>query len=418
MGDLLGVARRARRGVAARLEHARPARGGGAAAWIQPPRSPRGARGAAQRDLYLLGLGDLVVRASARAHVRGAGDAFFVARAGELIAAFAACAVRSAERERAPCEPLRRVFSDAFAGDPTLWSVLDSLEALRAGALRLPDLCAEMREAELGAGFARTLDGVAAMASREREVVVTLACEALAWLGASPAARARTSRTDVFPASLGGVLSRTFLARSGLDAEPRTPDGWDALPSAAHDLRAWRPLYVFVGARSDPTGAGAALSALFLEVWARAACAAPARGPLPAGFVLEDADRLARLPWSLDAMDLGRSRKRFFLVTGPSLAALDALHPPSRLDALRAVDVVLSSETPDEAERFRLSADCLATLGSYDHLVVCAARHPVALRAASAPWWARRRFESRTWNARAVGAGAAPGLPPAPPRPA
>ena len=380
--------------------------------------------GPGERDVYLRGVGALIARASARVHTRGTGDAFFVARAGDLIATFAACAIRTAERERADVAPARRAFSDAFSADATLWSVLEALEALRAGQLFLPELSAQMQYADLSMGFLRELEGLAAMAPREREVLAALACEALGWLGASPAARVRTSRTDLFPASLGGVLTRAFLARSGLESEPRTADGWDALPSASHDSRAWRPLYVFVGARSDPTGAGAALSALFLDVWARAACASGARGPLPAGFVLEDADRLGSLPWSLDAMDLGRSRKRFFLVTGPSLDALDGLHPSSRadavplLDTMRAVDVVLSCERPEERPRLGVSCDALAALGTYEQIVVCAGRRPVAVRAESAPWWARRRFESRTWNPRAVDGARVAGCPPAPSRPA
>ena len=289
---------------------------------------------------------------------------------------------------RSAQEPHARSFADPWSGDVTLWSVLEQLRSLLAE----PGAARALSDAAASSDFVPRvcldrLESLARIDGREREAVLRTAFEAFERLAAAiPAAKQRASRTDVLPDALGGVPTRRSLAARGLEAAPRTAEGWDGLVFADGE-RAWRPLYLFVGARADTSGAGATLSALLMEAWAHAAVACPARGPLAACFVLEEAHSLGRLPSVLEAMDCARSRRRFFLITGHSVAALEAPYEREERVALAGacgVDVVLVENDLGEIEGRGFAVDDCAVMDRDRHLLVARASPPKSRFAAAA----------------------------------
>lgn len=210
----------------------------------------------------------------------------------------------------------------------------------------------------------RDLQPLINMADKERSGVLGTMNQGLLPFRNSAVAE-RTSASDFSPVDLGGALRREALVELGLDALPEGAEAWDAIIGKLRpDM--WEPVSVFVCVNQAEASAFESLTALFFEVCSRELISygpgertrlGSIMGPFPTCFLMDELVKMSRCDAVVDGPDLGRGKKRFFLLVAQAIAQIQRRYSKEQRDTIMSTCAVRAVLPQNDKDSIREIAD-------------------------------------------------------------
>ena len=201
------------------------------------------------------------------------------------------------------------------------------------------------------------------MADKERSGVMGSMQEALMSFRNTSVVE-RTEDTDFLPQDLGGRIKEDVLqGRLGYEpgTYPQSKEDWDEVIPRITD-EDWEPVDVFVCVNQAEAQAFEVLTALFLDVVVRFLISygpgertanGALMGPYPTCFMMDELVKMARCDAVVDGPDLGRSKKRFFVLIAQAMAQIERRYSKQQRDTIMtscAATVALPQNDPATIE--------------------------------------------------------------------
>ena len=210
----------------------------------------------------------------------------------------------------------------------------------------------------------RDLQPLVNMADKERSGVLGTMNQGLLSFRNSAVAE-RTASSDFSPTDLGGRLRTSALSELGLDAYPETPEQWDAIiPRLRPDM--WEPVSVFICVNQAEAQAFESLTALFFEVCSRELISygpgertrlGSIMGPFPTCFLMDELVKMSRCDAVVDGPDLGRSKKRFYVLVAQAIAQIERRYSKEQRNTIMSTCAVRAILPQNDKDTIREVAD-------------------------------------------------------------
>ena len=210
----------------------------------------------------------------------------------------------------------------------------------------------------------RDLQPLVNMADKERSGVIGTMNQGLLSFRNSAVAE-RTDGSDFSPTDLGGRLKVSALRALGMTHYPETEEEWDAIiPRLTPDM--WEPVAVYVCVNQAEAQAFESLTALFFEVCSRELISygpgertrlGSIMGPYPTCFMMDELVKMSRCDAVVDGPDLGRSKKRFYVLVAQAIAQIERRYSKDQRNTIMSTCAVRAILPQNDKDTIREVAD-------------------------------------------------------------